>query len=94
MPKPKPKSPVQEKREQLKKEVAQQKKEYRAYLKESEKALKEKEKEIDKLEQNQYQHSKLDPLWYIFMLLLIAGVWVFIFWILISYGILELPHGI
>ncbi len=87
-------TPTQEKRARMKQEVAQQKKEYKAYLKESEKELRQKEKEIDKLEQKQYMTSKLDPLWHFFMLLLIAGVWVFIFWVLIKFGILELPNGI
>ncbi len=90
----KPKSPTQEKRAQMKKEVAQQRKEYKAYLKESEKELRQKEKELDKLERKQYVTSKLDPLWHFFMLLLILGVWAFIFWILIQYGVLELPDGI
>ncbi|MBQ9438145.1 MAG: hypothetical protein IJU50_07405 [Lachnospiraceae bacterium] len=87
------KSPVQQKRAQLKKDFQAQKKEYKNYLKESEKELKKKEKELAELERKQYMHSKLDPLWYLLILLLIGGVWVFIFFILTQYGVLELPNG-
>ena len=87
----KEKSPVKEKRKQMKKDVAAQKKEYRAYLKESGKELREMEKELGKLEREQYAHSKTDPLWFLFMILLIAGVWALIFFVLTSYGVLELP---
>ena len=90
----KEKSPVKEKRAQMKKEVAAQKKEYKAYLKESGRELKEKEKELGKLEKQQYVHSKADPLWYLMMILLIAGVWAIILFVLVHYGVLELPHGI
>ncbi len=78
----------------MKKEVAAQKKEYKNYLKESEKELREKEKELGRLEKQQYVHSKTDPLWYLMMILLIAGVWALIIFVLVHYGVLELPHGI
>ena len=90
----KEKSAVKERRAQMKKDVAARKKEYKAYLKESGKELREKEKELGKLEKKQYVHSKTDPLWYLMMFLLIAGIWAVIIFVLVHYGVLELPHGI
>ncbi len=87
-------SATKAKRAQMKKDVQAQKKEYKKYLKESAKELKQKEKDLEKLEKQQYVRSKMDPLWYLLMVSLIIGVWVVIFYLLIHFGVLELPNGI